>query len=68
MKGRKARILKEFSHGESYGELEFIPYQTAFGFSIRNLKCDGMGQLFRFYFGPFKLWLNIRKDGIGMKS
>lgn len=61
MKDGKARVLKELSCGEFYGELEFIPYQTAFGFSIRNLKCKGMGQLFRLYFGPFKLWFNKRK-------
>jgi len=56
----KVKIVKEFNSKRIYGELEYFPYQIAFGISIRFLKCKGMGWLIRIYFAQFKLWFNLR--------
>jgi len=58
---RRVEILKHFEYKFAYGELEYFPYQSAFGLSIRYLKCDQMGWMFRVYFGPFKFWFNLRE-------
>lgn len=60
---RKVKTIKEFNSKRIFGEIEFFPYQIAFGISIRYLSCKGMGWLFRCYFGPFKIWFNLRKNG-----
>jgi len=58
----KVKTIKEFNSKHIFGELEYFPYQVAFGISIRYLECEGMGWMFRFYFGPIKLWFNLRKE------
>ena len=55
----KVRIIKEFETKHIFGELEFFPYQIAFGISIKYMTCENMGWMFRLYFGPVKLWFNI---------
>lgn len=55
----KVKTIKEFHPKFGYGELEFFPYQYAFGISIRYLECDNMGWMFRIYFGPIKFWFNF---------
>lgn len=57
----KVKVIKEFHNRFGYGELEFFPYQYAFGISVRWLKCKGMGWLFRIYFGSFKFWFSFSK-------
>jgi len=56
---KAVKVIKEFEFKRIMGELEYFPYQWAFGVSIRYLECDGMGWMFRFYFGPFKVWFNL---------
>jgi len=56
----KVKIIREFNSKHIFGEMEYFPYQIAFGISIRHLECKGMGWLFRMYFGPIKLWFNLR--------
>jgi len=56
----KVKIIKEFDSKRIFGEVEFFSYQIAFGISIRYLTCKNMGWMFRFYFGPFKIWFNLR--------
>lgn len=56
---QEVKILKEFESKRIMGEVEFFPYQVAFGISIRRLKCDNMGWMFRVYFGPIKIWINF---------
>lgn len=58
---KKVRTLKCFEYKFGYGELEYFPYQLALGLSVRYLKCDGMGWMFRVYFGPLKFWFNLRE-------
>ena len=58
---RKVKVLKEFDTKRLFGEAQYFSYQWACGISIRYLECEGMGWMFRFYFGPFKIWLNIKK-------
>ncbi len=57
----KVRILREFRSRWIFGELEYFPYQIAFGISVKYLTCKDMGWMFRFYFGPIKFWFNLRK-------
>ena len=57
----KVKIIREFKSSRVFGEIEYFPYQVAFGISIRCLEGEGMGWMFRFYFGPFKIWFNLRK-------
>lgn len=59
----KVKVIKELNSKHIFGEVEYFPYQIAFGISIRHLECEGMGWMFRFYFGPFKIWFNLRKNG-----
>ena len=54
----KVKIIGEFDFQGIAGELEYFPYQIAFGISIRYLECIG-GWMFRMYFGPFKIWFNL---------
>jgi len=56
---KKVKIIKEFEGKRILGELVYFPYQIAFGISIRHLECEGMGWLFRVYFGPIKIWFNL---------
>lgn len=56
------KVIIELNNKYGYGELEYFPYQLAFGLSIRYLKCKGMGWLFRIYFGPFKFWFNLKSN------
>lgn len=58
---KKVKILKVFQSSFGYGELEYFPYQIAIGLSVRHLRCENMGLMFRIYFGPFKFWFNLRK-------
>lgn len=60
----KVKIVKEFTSKRIFGELEYFPYQIAFGISIKYLECEGMGWMLRFYFGPFKLWFNLREKKV----
>jgi len=53
----KVKIIKEFTGRKFYGELEYFPYQIAFGISIQYVR--GTGRLLRLYFGPFKVWINV---------
>lgn len=46
--------------GPFFGGFQIIPYQMAFGISAQYLKCYG-GRLLRLYFGPFKLWLDLKR-------
>ena len=64
----KVRILKEFNFKRVFGEVEFFPYQWAFGISVRYLKCEGMGWMFRMYLGPIKIWFNLRNRKRGSKN
>lgn len=54
------RIIKEFKGKHIFGELVYFPYQISFGMSIRYLECEGMGWMFRMYFGPIKIWFNLK--------
>ena len=54
----KVIILKEFSFKRIFGEVEFFPYQIAFGISIRYFE-DGW--MFRIYLGFIKIWFNLRR-------
>lgn len=60
---KKVKIIRAFELNKFYGELEYFPYQIAFGISIRILKCKGMGWMIRIYFAQFKLWFNLRTGG-----
>ena len=55
----KVKIITEFDSKRLFGELVYFPYQWALGISVRYLECDGMGWMFRFYLGPFKIWFNL---------
>jgi len=57
---KKVKIIREFKSKHIFGEIEYFPYQIAFGISIRYLECKNMGWMFRMYFGPFKIWFNLR--------
>lgn len=60
MKDRnRVRVLKIFDSKRLFGEFQYFSYQWAFGVSVRYLTCEGMGWMFRFYFGPFKIWVNL---------
>jgi len=59
-KRNKVKVIKEFNSKRIFGEVEYFPYQIAFGMSIRYLTCKNMGWLCRMYFGPFKIWFNLR--------
>ena len=56
----QVKIITEFDSKHIFGELVYFPYQWALGISVRHLECDGMGWMFRFYFGPFKIWFNLK--------
>lgn len=58
----KVRTVREFDSKYIFGELEYFPYQIAFGISIKYLTCKKMGWMFRFYFGPVKLWFHLRPE------
>lgn len=57
---KQVKIIKEFHTKLGDGELIFFPYQCAFGISVRYLKCEGYGWMFRIYFGFIKFWFNFR--------
>ena len=58
----KVKIIKVFELNKFYGELQYFPYQIAFGMSIRFLRCKGMGWMIRVYFAQFKFWFNLRRS------
>jgi len=58
----RPKTLKEIDTMNLFGELEYFPYQFAIGLSIRKLVCKEMGWMLRLYFGPFKLWLNLKDE------
>ena len=60
---KTVRKIKAIKAKHIFGEIEYFPYQIAFGISIRYLTCKNMGWLFRLYFGPIKIWFNLRKNG-----
>ena len=53
----KWQVREKMFHigAHTIGGFAYFPYQIAFGISLRWL-CTGL--MFRFYFGPFKFWIN----------
>lgn len=60
MKINAVKIIKEFNFNRIFGQIEFFPYQIALGISVRYLKCERMGWMFRIYLGPIKVWFNLK--------
>jgi len=56
---KQVTVIREFGN-RIFGQLVYFPYQWAFGISIQHLQCEGMGWLFRMYFGPIKIWFNLK--------
>ncbi len=54
----KVKIIKKCRTKHGYGEVEYFPYQFAFGISIRYFSG---GWMFRLYIGQFKIWFNLKK-------
>ena len=56
--GLSVKTIRGFESERVFGEVNFFPYQIAFGISVRYLSCKDMGWMVRIYFGPFKVWFN----------
>lgn len=53
----RVKIIKKCRTKHGYGEVEYFPYQFAFGMSIRYFSG---GWMFRLYIGQFKIWFNLK--------